>query len=351
MAQKYGCDKNTILKYAKEIGYKNQLTATLDENQKKEIISQYNIKTSVELAKEYNVSRGQITKLWYDNDLIGKDKHTYPFDYKYFERIDSDDKAYFLGFLAADGNVFQRENKKSQAIIRLSLQKNDRTILEMFKFYINSDKPLHISTRQCSYISYIYSLELVSSKMALDLEKYNIKPNKTYDYEIVDLGKKYMSHFFRGYFDGDGCITCKNNAFHTPSQYNISIAGFEHNLLQMQNYLSEKENIQSVIILDNREEKHNKFNMPFGNLVFTNINEKYKFLEYIYQNKQDIYLPRKRYLAECFINAIKKNYANKQNLYNDILMPSQMKPTCKSKIISEKENWKAEKLIRLEGYM
>lgn len=31
----------------------------------------------------------------------------------------------------------------------------------------------------------------------------------------------------------------------------------------------------------------------------------------------------------------------KQNLYNNILMPSQMKPTCKSKIMSEIENWKA----------
>lgn len=322
MAQKYGCDKGTILKYAKEIGYKNQLTGKLNENQKKEILTQYNFKTSVELAKEYNVSRGQITKLWYDHNLIGKDRNIYPFDYKYFEKIDSYDKAYFLGFLAADGNVSQRENKESQAIIRLSLQKTDCAILDMFKFYINSDKPLYISTRQCSYISYIYSLELVSSKMALDLEKYNIIPNKTYDYEIVDLGKEYMSHFFRGYFDGDGCITCSNNAFHTPSQYYISITGFEHNLLRMQNYLYKQENIDSVIILDNREEKRNKFNMPFGSLTFSNINEKYKFIEYIYKDKQDIYLPRKRYLAECFINAIKNNYSNKQNLYNDILMPS-----------------------------
>ena len=197
MAQKYGCNKGTILKYAKEIGYKNQLIGKLNEDQKKEILAQYNFKTSVELAKEYNVSRGQITKLWHDNNLIGKDRNIYPFDYKYFEKIDSYDKAYFLGFLAADGNVSQRKNKESQTIIRLSLQKADRAILDMFKFYIDSDKPLHISTRQCSYISYIYSLELVSSKMALDLEKYNIIPNKTYDYEIVDLGKEYMSHFFR----------------------------------------------------------------------------------------------------------------------------------------------------------
>lgn len=71
-------------------------------------MAQYNFKTSVELAKEYNVSRGQITKLWHDNNLIGKYRNIYPFDYKYFEKIDSYDKAYFLGFLAADGNVSQR---------------------------------------------------------------------------------------------------------------------------------------------------------------------------------------------------------------------------------------------------
>lgn len=321
MAELYGCDKGVILKYAKEIGYKNNYTGKLNETQKKEIVAQYDKKTSKELAELYNVSRGQITKLWYDANLTGKDKHKYPFDYNYFENIDSADKAYFLGFIAADGNVFKRENKKSQAIIKLSLQMCDKIILEVFKNYIDSQQPLYVTERKSSYVNYMYTLELVSNKMAEDLKKYNIVPTKTYEYEMVELKKDYMSHFFRGYFDGDGSINCSKNMLHTPSSYNISICGFVHNLTKMQEYLYSI-GINSIVTLENRDDKKNKFVLPFGELVFVNINEKYKFIKYIYEDKRDIYLSRKRYLAECFINAIEQNYSNKQKIYNNISMPS-----------------------------
>ena len=171
-------------------------------------------------------------------------------------------------------------------------------------------------------MNYMYTLELVSNKMAEDLKKYNIIPYKTYNYEMILLEDKYMSHYFRGYFDGDGSISCTNNMFHTPSQYNISICGFEHNLLLMKDYLYNKVGINSIIVLDKRDNKKNKYNLPFGNLILPNINEKYKFLRYIYKDRRDIYLSRKQYLSECFINAIEQNYSNKQNKYNNILMPS-----------------------------
>lgn len=320
MAEFYNCSKSTILKYAKKIGYKNQF-GKLNDVQKEEIISQYNSKTSTELAQIYGVSRGQITKIWYDNNLYGKDTHTYPFDYNYFEKIDSNDKAYFLGFLASDGNVFRRENRNTQAIIKLSLQKEDKKILEIFKMYLDSKQPLYVTERKSSYINYMYTLELVSNKMADDLEKYNITQHKTYKYDMVELDDEFMPHFFRGYFDGDGSINCANNMFHSPSKYNISISGFEHNLLKMKNYLSYI-GINSVVVLDKRKDKCNKYNLPFGSLVFVNINDKYNFIQYIYENRGDIYLHRKRYLAECFLNAVEQNYSNKQKIYDNIKMPS-----------------------------
>ena len=318
MAKLYDCSKDTILSYAKSIGYTNKICGVLSDKDKKEIIQQYKYKTSNELAEYYGVSRGQITKIWYDNNLIGKDKHKYPFNYNYFEKIDTPDKAYFLGLLAADGNVLKRENGNSQAIIRLSLEKTDKNILEIFKNYVDSQKPLRIAEKSTNnYMSYIYTLELVSNKMAQDLQKYNIVPCKTYEYSIVELDEKLMSHFFRGYFDGDGSINCTHNNFHTPSSYNISISGFTHNLSKMKSYLLEKANINSVIVIDTRKD-----DSVFGSLVFNNINEKFKFINYIYKDRRDIYLPRKRYLAESFLNAIEQNYSNKQNKYNNILMPS-----------------------------
>ena len=80
MAELYGCAKSTILSYAKSINYTNKYTGKLSEQQKNEIILAYDTCTSNELAEKYNVSRGQITKIWYDEQLCGKDRHKYPFN-------------------------------------------------------------------------------------------------------------------------------------------------------------------------------------------------------------------------------------------------------------------------------
>ena len=57
----------------------------------------------------------------------------------------------------------------------------------------------------------------------------------------------------------------------------------------------------------------------FGSLSFVNIKNKYKFLKYIYKDCGMLYMPRKKYKADCFFSAIENNYSNKQNLYNAVL--------------------------------
>lgn len=70
----YGCSKNPVLRHAKEIGYdiNSNKTYKLSPEDKEAIIAAYNTETSTALAEKYNVSRGMITKLWYDADLRGK---------------------------------------------------------------------------------------------------------------------------------------------------------------------------------------------------------------------------------------------------------------------------------------
>lgn len=75
MATLYNCDKTTILNHAKKINFNpNEIKREykLSEEDKEKILSLYYQKTSTELAKEYGVSRGMITKLWYDANLAGK---------------------------------------------------------------------------------------------------------------------------------------------------------------------------------------------------------------------------------------------------------------------------------------
>lgn len=75
MGEYYQCNKTSVLNHAKTIGYdvNSNKNYKLNEKDKKEILMAYNTSTSTELAKKYNVSRGMITKLWYDNHLSGKE--------------------------------------------------------------------------------------------------------------------------------------------------------------------------------------------------------------------------------------------------------------------------------------
>ena len=74
MGEYYKCDKTSVLNHAKKIGYdvNSNKEYKLSEQDKEDIIKAYFTSSSTELAKKYNVSRGMITKLWYDANLNGK---------------------------------------------------------------------------------------------------------------------------------------------------------------------------------------------------------------------------------------------------------------------------------------
>lgn len=84
MAKYYNCDKSSVLNHAKKIGFDPKTidrVYKLTEKDKAKIISLYGEKTSQELANEFCVSRGMITKLWKDNDLKGKKRiHCHKYD-------------------------------------------------------------------------------------------------------------------------------------------------------------------------------------------------------------------------------------------------------------------------------
>ena len=74
MGEFYNCDKTSVLNHAKKIGYDTKLNKKykLSKEDKENIIKAYYTMSSTDLAKQYNVSRGMITKIWYDANLKGK---------------------------------------------------------------------------------------------------------------------------------------------------------------------------------------------------------------------------------------------------------------------------------------
>jgi intein-encoded DNA endonuclease-like protein len=305
MAELYGVEKTTILNFARKIGYINKTAQErlLSDKDIQEIINNYSKTTSTELAKKYNCSIARIQQVWNKAGLKGKEKRLYYSDFNYFESIDSIDKAYFLGFIAADGCVYRRDNNVQQKLLSIGIHKKDIEILQKFLSYIKSNNPIIESTHVTDNGVVVpkCQVQIVSDKLCNDLEKYNIVPNKTWAFSPKNIPENYIWHFIRGYFDGDGSISCSNNEFTKPSAYQINIVGNKF-IIDFINKQLQKYDIKTIIVKDNR-----KYKNDFYQLTFNNTASKYKFLKLIYYDCKDCYLIRKKELADKFIYACENN--------------------------------------------
>lgn len=125
---------------------------------------------------------------------MGSSKYTA--NYRYFKDIDSEDKAYWLGFLYADGCV--RKVSKNSFNISLQLSEKDKRHIELFKECINANHPIRKDLNMSRII-------LFSEDMASDLKKWGCVPRKTFKIKgIPNINKSLINHFIRGYHDGDG---------------------------------------------------------------------------------------------------------------------------------------------------
>ena len=160
----------------------------------------------------------------------------YTFNENFFAEIDCEEKAYWLGFLYADGYV--NANKTS---VELSLQEKDKEHLEMFRESVGSNAPLSLHSKNLDGKEYkIYRITLNSLKFKTDLVNKGCVENKSHvlkfpSYDIVP--KDMMRHFIRGYIDGDGCWY-KNSG----GRLSLEVLGTEEFLVGMCNELDIHQN-------------------------------------------------------------------------------------------------------------
>lgn len=299
VASFYGKDRHTITKFAKKIGIYQKPEKILTEEQERDIENRYYSATSTELAKEYGVSSSKISQIWMQANLKGKTNRTYYLDEDYFENIDNDEKAYWIGFIASDGCLYHPKDSR-QDILSVSLAIKDKEHLEKLKKSLKTNKPISIGRHGKNKNFEHASLQISSNKISKDLQKIGVCPQKTYNVQWPKIPKKFLPAYIRGYFDGDGSIAHKieKNKLH---RVNITIVGFVDNMKNFQNYLL-SQGIKTALVLDKREDRAS----GFASLTLTNKKEKQKFLHLIYDNAT-IYLDRKYKLAQKFIDLCKEN--------------------------------------------
>lgn len=283
-----------------------------------EFIENYNKLTMCELMDLYNVSKKTLYKFLDENniprkneikrkelelrDKKKKEKEEYYSNIKhdYFEIIDHPQKAYYLGLLSSDGNI----NKKRH-LVTITLQEEDDYILD------NLYKELNINRKVTKEKGKYSRFQFSSGKMCLDLEKYGIIENKTWNMLIKNIPKEYYYSFLLGYFDGDGSIY--SYYINKPSSYNISYCGSESAMVSICNMLDEL-NLKYSIKEDKREYKGG----TFINVNFVNTVEKYAFLKIIYKNNIVYSLTRKREKSLKFIEIVENNETNRLENINAV---------------------------------
>lgn len=144
-----------------------------------------------------------------------------------FEIIDTEEKAYWLGFMYADGCVNRTSNR-----IELSLKEEDYNHIVKFKTFLESEHTIGKKSKTIKDKTYIsYRLGITNEKLKNDLIKHGCVPNKTKVLKFPKLNKKFIKHFIRGYLDGDGCIT-----HHATSKISLEILGTEDFLRAILDY-------------------------------------------------------------------------------------------------------------------
>lgn len=122
----------------------------------------------------------------------------------FFNVIDTEEKAYFLGLMFADGSVSPDKTEKRNPQIKLQLKIADIKILQDFKNILNLNSNLTYDKRKNKEG---VSLSFRSKQMSEDLSNYGIVPNKTYlTKHLPKISDELLRHFLRGLLDGDGSI-------------------------------------------------------------------------------------------------------------------------------------------------
>jgi hypothetical protein len=210
----------------------------------------------------------------------------------YFETIDSEDKAYFLGFIFADGCI-TNDVKKYRYQLTIKLHNKDFSILERFIKSIDGEMGIWKNKKR-----EMCEVFLSGKKIINDLQTLGVVQNKTFLVKYPQIDEKFERHFLRGYFDGDGCIRINTDKRDGSQRGDLKIVGGS---LDMLNKINER------------------MNLLFGtniNKLYGPKNKEYKFIgwskmkdiENIYNgfyHESNFFLQRKKHIFDEVIETIK----------------------------------------------
>lgn len=218
---------------------------------------------------------------------LGLKKYPYTCDYHYFDEIDTEEKAYWLGFLTADGWI-NKSKKTNAGVTGIELHYGDIGHLKKFNKSIGGNyqitdrwRTCSISTKNPNKKNHTCIIRIFSTTMYETLYNLGFTNNKSYDFHIPAIREDLIRHYIRGYFDGDGCLCFTNRSFHINfTTASKTLSDDVLNILRLNNF-----NI-------NEGSYTNSFNTIMYKIDICRLQDKINFLNWIYEDC-NVYLDRK----------------------------------------------------------
>ncbi len=214
---------------------------------------------------------------------------TYSVNREYFSKIDTETKAYILGLIWADGNMFKDS-------FTLALQDCDKYILENISKELESTGPLNFRKSNNPKRKNMWALRIHDKEFCGHLKNLGIVERKTSKLSFpYFLDNSMWSSFLLGLLDGDGNVYCKYYE-NKPLCYRVGIAGSEFVCRDIKDIFLKSE-INSCF--SQRENSKGCTVIFSGNFAIG-------FLNYIYSSNTNIKMTRKFDKFKTIIRLLKE---------------------------------------------
>lgn len=132
----------------------------------------------------------------------------YALNESFFSKIDSEEKAYWLGFISADGCITgEYLGVPSRLVIGLAIK--DIQHLQKFKVALHSEFPIREVKKGKGCV-----IEINSKALVADLVKHGVVPRKSLILKPVQTIPLHLErHYWRGFVDGDGGLSFNSNGW------------------------------------------------------------------------------------------------------------------------------------------
>ena len=126
-------------------------------------------------------------------------------DKAYFDIIDNKTKAYILGWIFSDGNIYVNKDS-GHYTMSIKLKSSDSYILNAFKYIVGVKANLFEYTDEGTTKLHLSCKEMINTL----INKYGIIPNKSLSMNgklaFKNIPKEFHKSFLLGLFDGDGTV-------------------------------------------------------------------------------------------------------------------------------------------------